>query len=216
MTPVSETQLLAALRWRYATKKFDPAKKIPAATWAALEQALVLAPSSFGLEPWKFVVVTDPAVKQKLSAASWNQTQPADCSHLVAFAFKKDLGPADVDKLVARTVATRGGPASALDGYKGMMLQSLAGAKAAGTLDAWQSRQVYIALGQFMAAAALLGVDTCPMEGIEPAKYDEILGLAGTPYTTLCACAAGHRAAADKYATAAKVRFPANEVIKRV
>jgi nitroreductase len=216
MTPITEAQLLSALNWRYATKKFDSAKKIPAGTWAALESALILAPSSFGLEPWKFIIVTDPAVKQKLVAASWGQTQPADCSHLVVFAFKKDLGPTDVDKLVARTVATRGGSASALDGYKSMMLQSLAGAKAAGTLDTWQSRQVYIALGQFMAAAALLGVDTCPMEGIVPAQYDEILGLAGTPYTTLCACPAGYRAADDKYASAPKVRLPAGEVIKRV
>ncbi len=216
MTPIADSQLLAALNWRYATKKFDSSKKIPAAIWSTLEQALVLAPSSFGLEPWKFVVVTDPAVKQKLTAASWNQTQPADCSHLVVFAFKKDLGPADVDKLISRTVATRGGPASTLDGYKGMMLQSLAGAKAAGYLDTWQSRQVYIALGQFMTAAALLGVDTCPMEGIVPAQYDELLGLAGTPYTTLCACPAGYRAADDKYATAPKVRFPAGEVIKHV
>jgi nitroreductase len=216
MSPLTDSQLLAALNWRYATKKFDPARKIPAATWAALEQALILAPSSFGLQPWQFVVVTDPAVRHKLVAASWNQTQVADASHLVVFAFKKDLGPADVDKLITRTVATRGGSAAALDGYKGMMLQSLAGAKAAGTLDAWQSRQAYIALGQFMAAAALLGVDTCPMEGIAPAQYDELLGLTGTPYTTLCACPAGYRAADDKYATAPKVRFPAAEVIKRV
>jgi nitroreductase len=204
MPPIADSQLLTALNWRYATKKFDPAKKIP------------VAPSSFGLQPWQFVVVSDPAVRQKLVAVSWGQTQVADASHLVVFAFKKDLGAADVEKLIAHTVATRGGSPAALDGYKGMMLQSLAGAKAAGTLDAWQSRQVYIALGQFMAAAALLGVDTCPMEGINPAKYDEILGLIGTPYTTLCACPAGYRAADDKYAAAPKVRFPAAEVIRRV
>lgn len=216
MPPIADSHLLSALNWRYATKQFDPAKKIPAATWATLEQALVLAPSSFGLQPWKFVVVADPAVRERLVAVSWNQRQVADASHLVVFAFKKNLGEADVDRLLARQLAVRGGKAEDLAGYRGMMLQSLAGAKAAGYLDAWQSRQAYIALGQFMASAALLGVDTCPMEGIDPAKYDEILGLTGTPYTTLCACPAGYRAASDKYATAAKVRFPAEEVIKRV
>lgn len=216
MTPIPETQLLAALNWRYATKQFDPARKIPAATWATLEQALVLAPSSFGLQPWKFVIVADPAVRERLVAVSWNQRQVADASHLVVFAFKKDLGEADVDRLLTRQLAVRGGKAEDHAGYRGMMLQSLAGAKAAGRLETWQSRQVYIALGQFMAAAALLGVDTCPMEGIDPAKYDEILGLAGTSYTTLCACPAGYRATDDKYASAAKVRFPAGEVIKRV
>jgi nitroreductase len=215
MPPIADSQLLTALNWRYATKKFDPAKKIPAASWAALEQALVLAPSSFGLQPWQFVVVSDPAVRQKLVAVSWGQTQVADASHLVVFAFKKDLGAADVEKLIAHTVATRGGSPAALDGYKGMMLQSLAGAKAAGTLDAWQSRQVYIALGQFMAAAAVLGDDTCPLEGISPDKYDEILGLRGTGFETVVACVAGHRAADDAYAGAAKVRFPADELVRR-
>ncbi len=216
MTPIPDSQLLAALNWRYATKKFDPAKKIPATTWDALEQALILAPSSYGLQPWKFVVVTDPAVKQRLAAASWGQTQAADCSHLVVFAFQQDVGADDVNRLITRTVAMRGGSLAALDGYKNFMLQSLAGAKAGGTLDTWQSRQVYIALGQFMAAAALLGVDTCPMEGIEPSKFGEILGLVGTPYAVLCACAAGYRADDDKYASAPKVRHPAAELIKRI
>src|SRR5476651_2711273 len=92
MTPITESQLVTALNWRYATKKFDPAKKIPAATWAALESALVLAPSSFGLQPWKFVVVDDPAVRAKLVPASWGQTQPADAARLVVFTVHKELG----------------------------------------------------------------------------------------------------------------------------
>ena len=92
MTPISTDSITDALHWRYATKKFDPARKIPAATWAALEQALVLAPSTYGLQPWKFVVVETPAVKEKLSAASHGQRQPADCSHLVVFSVRKDLG----------------------------------------------------------------------------------------------------------------------------
>jgi nitroreductase len=94
--------------------------------------------------------------------------------------------------------------------------QSLDGARATGRLDAWQSRQVYIALGQFMAAAAVIGIDTCPMEGIEPAKYDEILGLAGTGYATVVGCAAGYRATDDKYATTPKVRFRTEDVVVRV
>ena len=216
MTPIADTQLLSALNWRYATKKFDPVRKIPAGTWTTLEQTLVLAPSSFGLQPWKFVVVGNPAIRKKLVAASWGQTQPAEASHLVVFAFHQNLGAADVAHFVARIAAVRGVTAESLAPYHNIMVQSLAGAKAGGTLNAWQARQVYIALGQFMAAAALLGVDTCPMEGIVPAQYDEILGLTGTPFTTLCACAAGYRAADDKYAAEPKVRFPAAEVIQHV
>jgi nitroreductase len=97
-----------------------------------------------------------------------------------------------------------------------MMLGSLAGAAKAGTLDAWQTNQIYIALGQFMAAAALIGVDTCPMEGIDRAKYDEVLGLDGTDFATVVACPAGYRAADDKYASATKVRFKSEDVIERI
>ena len=216
MTPLADSQLLAALNWRYATKKFDRTKKIPAETWATLEQALVLSPSSFGLQPWKFLVVTDQSVKDRLVAASWNQTQPAECSHHVVFAVRRNLGETDVDRYVARIAEVRGVPVAALEGFKQVMLGSINKAAAGGYLDNWQTHQVYIALGQFMASAALIGVDTCPMEGIEPAKYDEVLGLTGTGYATAVACPAGYRAADDKYADTPKVRFAAADVIRHV
>jgi len=215
MTPASTTTVLEALQWRYATKKFDPAKKIPADTWTALEQALVLAPSSYGLQPWKFVVVDNPALRQKLSAASWGQTQPVDCSHYVVFAHRKNLSAADIDRYIDRIVEVRGGAKETLKGYRDIMVGNTEKARVGGTLDVWMGHQVYIALGQFMAAAALLGVDTCPMEGLEPPKYDEILGLAALGYSTLCACAAGYRSADDKYARAPKVRFAHHEVVTK-
>jgi nitroreductase len=216
MGTISSDTLLDALNWRCAAKKFDPAKKIPADIWAALEQALVLAPSSYGLQPWKFIIVQDPATRQKLSAVSWGQTQPVECSHYVVFTVRKNLGAGDVDRYLDRIVEVRGGTKDTLKGYRDIVLGSLEKARAGGYLDTWQSHQVYIALGQFMASAALLGVDTCPMEGIEPPKYDEILGLAAQGCTTLCACAAGHRSADDKYATAKKVRFKPADVIVHV
>jgi nitroreductase len=216
MKPIPSDTLLDALHWRYATKKFDPAKKIPADTWATLEQALVLAPSSFGLQPWKFIVVQDPATRQKLSAVSWGQTQPVECSHYVVFTVRKNLGADHVDRYLDRIVEVRGGTKDALKGYGDIMLGSLEKARAGGYLDMWQSHQVYIALGQFMASAALLGVDVCPMEGIEPPKYDEILGLAAQGCTALCAAAAGYRSADDKYATTKKVRFKPVDVIQHI
>ncbi len=213
---LSSDQLLAALNWRYATKTFDSAKKIPAAVWSTLEEALVLSPSSFGLQPWKFIVITDPAVKAKLVPASWNQTQPADCSHFVVFAVKKNIGADHVEKFLQRTVEVRGGTRESLNGYAQVINGSLEGAAKAGRLDTWQAHQLYIALGQFMAAAALIGVDTCPMEGIDPAQYDDILGLKGSGYATVVAAAAGYRAPSDKYATAKKVRFAHSDVITHV
>lgn len=215
-TPISPAQLTAALTWRYATKKFDPAKKIPAEQWSALEQALILAPSSIGLQPWKFFVVTDPAVKTQLQAASYRQAQIADCSHLVAFAVRRGIDAEHVERHIARMVEVLGIAPESLAKFRTMTLRNLDTARAAGTLDAWQEHQIYIALGQFMASAALIGVDTCPMEGIEPAKYDEILGLRGSNYATAVACAAGYRLPDDKYATMKKVRFKPEDVIVRV
>jgi nitroreductase len=213
MQPIATTQLLDALHWRYATKTFDPAKKIPAETWTALEQTLVLTPSSFGIQPWKFQIITDPVLREKLVPASWGQSQPKDCSHFVVLTVKKGLGEPEIDRYLARTAEVRGTSVEALAPFKKVMMGSLGKAAAAGTLDTWQSHQIYIALGQFMAAAALLGVDTCPMEGLDPVQYDEILGLNGTGYATVVACAAGYRSTTDKYAAMPKVRFKSEDVI---
>jgi nitroreductase len=208
-------QLLTALNWRYATKKFDPTKAIPAETWHALEQSLVLAPSSIGLQPWKFIVVTDPELRTALVGASYRQTQALDCSHFVVFAVRRDLDSAHVDRHIARMAAVRGASVESFAKFRAMTMGNLDRARAAGTLDTWQEHQVYIALGQFMASAAVLGVDTCPMEGIEAAKYDEILELGGSGFATVVACAAGYRLPDDKYASQPKIRFPAEEVIVR-
>ena len=214
--PLPPDQLVSALNWRYATKKFDPEKKISAEVWEALEQALILAPSSMGLQPWKFVVVTNTAVKERLMAASYKQAQVVDCSHFVVFAVHKNIGSVHVEKYLDRVAAVKTVTRESLAGFGKMIAGNLASAAKEGRLDLWQTHQVYIALGQFMAAAAILRVDTCPMEGIEPAKYDELLGLSEGDYATVVACAAGYRAEGDKYATAKKVRFEAKDVIVRM
>lgn len=213
MNPIPTSQLLDALKWRYATKAFDSTRKIEPEVWAALEESLVLTPSSCGIQPWKFQVVTGPGLRERLVGASWNQSQPRDCSHFVVFTVKKGIGEPEIDRLMARTAEVRGTTTDALAPFKKMVMGSVARAAAEGSLDTWQTHQIYIALGQFMAAAALLGVDTCPMEGLDPAKYDEILGLGGTGYATVVACAAGYRSAADKYAATPKVRFKAEDMI---
>ena len=200
--PVSADHLLAQLRWRYATKKFDAQKKIPAATWHALEEALVLSPSSFGL--------------QQLKAASWGQGQVTDASHLVVFAVKKSMGQADVDRLVDAMVTERGADRAQLEGYRQMMLGFVAKVPFGITQQEWSARQVYIAVGQLLASAALLGVDACPIEGLDPAAYDRILGLEAKGYHTLCASAVGYRAADDRHANLAKIRYPHAEIVERV
>jgi nitroreductase len=216
MTPISTTTITEALHWRYATKKFDASRKIPASLWAALEESLILAPSSYGLQPWHFVVVQDAGTKEKLSAAAYGQKQPVDCSHLVVFAVRKNFSPADVDHFIDRVAEVRGAPKEGLKGYRDMMVGTVESLAKGGIVDAWSSRQVYIALGEFMTAAALLGVDACPMEGLVPAKFDEILGLSAKGFATLAACAVGYRAPDDPYAHAPKVRFPTSELVTHI
>jgi nitroreductase len=214
MKPVSNETVLQQLNWRYATKKFDPARKITAEDWTTLEQSLVLAPSSFGLQPWRFIVITDPEVKASLKGISWGQQQVVDGSHVVVFAIRQDLSADDIDRYVARTAEVRGSTIEALAGFRKMMVGALQGGRI--DLNHWAALQVYIALGQFMATAAMMGIDTCPMEGINAAQYDELLELPDQGYATSVACVAGYRAPDDKYAQLPKVRFKTEDVVVRI
>lgn len=208
-------QLVAALSWRYATKQFDASRKIPAETWDALEQSLVLTPSSFGLQPWKFLVVENPATRAKLLPDSWNQPQVTDASHFVVMTARTDLSPADIDAWISRMAEVQNKGPEDVAPLKGM-IAGFAERMSEEDRREWNVRQVYIALGQLMAAAAVLGIDACPMEGISAAAYDRILGLEGSGYATVVACALGYRAASDKYATTPKARFERSRVIQHV
>ena len=213
---ISNETLLTQLQWRYATKSFDPAKKISAADWAALEEALILSPSSYGMQPYHFLVITDAATREKLVPASWNQRQPADCSHYVVFATRTANTEADVDEYMARIAEVRGVTAESMGFFKNMLMADVVNGPRGKVAGEWAARQAYIALGNFMTAAALVGIDTCPMEGFVPPQYDEILGLKEKGLTAAVACAAGYRAAGDKYASLPKVRFPASKLIVHI
>jgi nitroreductase len=214
MNHITITDLLEHLNWRYATKQFDPAKTIAPELWTALEDALVLTPSSYGMQPWKFLIVTSPELKTQLQPFSWNQSQVTDCSHYVVFAIKKNLTAEDVDRFMNRIAEIRGGNIDALAGYRNTIVSDLVDGARSFSINQWSTRQAYIALGNFMTSAALLGVDTCPMEGIEPVNYDRVLGLSARGFTAVVDCAAGYRSEADKYAALAKVRFPKSEVLE--
>jgi nitroreductase len=213
---INRDRLIGQLNWRYATKQFDLQRKIDAADWAALEESLLLTPSSFGLQPWKFVVVTDLALRQKLVPASWGQTQVAEASHLVVFAIKKNLTEQDVDNYLDRIAEVRGVSRESLNGFRDMLVGGIIKGMDDPTRKAWAARQVYIALGNFLNSAALLGIDACPMEGIQADKYDEILGLDKQGLSAVVVAAAGYRASKDPYAALKKVRFPKEEVFVKV
>ena len=213
MHPIEIDDLTSALRWRYATKSFDATKIIPPDVFDALLDALVLAPSSFGMQPWKFIVVQDPALRAELQPASWNQPQVTEASHFVVLAVREAIAAAEVDAWIAHLAKVRGVATTSLGEYRGRMTSFLAAMDDAQKF-AWASRQAYVALGQLLTCAALLGVDSCPMEGISPPAYDASLGLAGSGYRTVVACALGFRSASDKYASVPKSRFDRAQVVE--
>ncbi len=206
--------ILAALHWRYATKKFDASRQLSAEEWGKLEQALVLAPSSYGMQPYKFVVITDPALKEQLKPAAHGQSQITDCSHLVVFASRLDVTEQDVEHYMARIGEVRGVERAHLEGYAKVIKGDVVNGPRHAMAKEWTARQAYIALGQLMTVAALASIDVCPMEGISPDKFTEILGLAEKGYAVVVAAAVGHRAPDDGAASLPKVRFPAGELIE--
>lgn len=213
---LTTTTLLEALQHRYATKAFDATRRIDPETWAALEKSLVLSPSSYGLQPWKFLVVTNPVLRAELRQHSWNQSQITDASHLVVFLAKRRIEEADVEKLISATSSIRGVPIESLGFYGDMIRKDLINGPRSQHIGQWSSNQVYIALGTFLTAAALLGVDTTPIEGFSPADYDRVLGLEDSAYRSSVVAVAGYHSAEDKYAGLAKVRYPDSELIEYI
>ncbi|MBY0385697.1 NAD(P)H-dependent oxidoreductase [bacterium] len=206
--------LQQALNWRYAVKKFDPQKKVSDKDWQVLENSLVLAPSSYGLQPWKFLVVQNPQLRTQLREASWGQSQVTDCSHYVVLTYKKKMDEAHVQKYVDRIAFVRGVSLASLDGYKNMMIGDVVKGPRAQVIEWWAQKQTYIAMGFIMEAAALLKIDACPMEGLDPKTYDKILKLENTEWATVAAVAVGYRHAEDALQKAAKVRFENKDVVQ--
>jgi nitroreductase len=212
--PEASNPVIDALQWRYATKVFDAERQIDAATWNCLEEALVLTASSYGLQPWKFLVITDAAIRAELRPHSWNQSQITDCSHLVVMLKKRTITAADADRLIEATASTRGIEASVLDGYRQMIQVDLIDGPRSQVIGQWSANQVYIALGNLLTSAALLGVDTCAIEGFSPPDYDRILNLESSDYQSCVVCACGYRSSDDKYASLRKVRYSAADLIE--
>jgi len=216
MSFISHHQLLDQLNWRYATKQFDPTRKISAEDWAILEEALLLTPSSGGLQPWKFIVVTDPSMRASLLPASYGQAQVTDASHLVVFAGKKNFGEADVDAHIQHLAEVQGVPLETLTPLRQMLVGGIVQSLDESARAAWARNQAYIALGNLLTSAALLGIDACPMEGFDRTKYDEILDLPAQGLSAAVIATLGYRSPKDKYANAPKVRFPKEKVFARI
>jgi len=208
--------ILDALKWRYAVKAFDSTKKISDQDLSTIKESLVLTPSSYGLQPWKFLVITNDEIRAKLRPHSWNQSQITDCSHLVVLCRKTDMTEEHVDAYLADMAETQNTPIENYEGYRNMMIQNVVEGMQKTDKPAWMKNQVYIALGNLMTVCAAMEIDTCPIEGFDPAEYDKILGLADKGLASCVVCPIGYRSDDDAHQNDAKVRFSVEQMIETI
>ena len=191
--------------WRYATKKFDTTKKVSKEDLETLKEAIRLSASSFGLQPYRVIIIENPELRAKLQPAAWGQSQIVDASQLIVFANITNFGETEIDVSIANTTKTRGLPADALKGY-GDFMKSKIVALPEDVRNTWASKQTYLALGNLMNAASELKIDVTPMEGFEPAQVNEILGLGKLGLNATLLATIGYRHEEDATQHYAKVR----------
>ena len=200
------TEIIQALQWRYATKKFDASKKLTDEQLSKITDALVLSPSSYGLQAWKFLVITNPEIRAELRNAAYGQAQITDASHLVVFTVPKVVDEKTVANYIASVSKIRGVSVDDLKDYSAMLSGALTNKTPEQRVE-WVTKQLYIALGVMLTTAAVEGIDACPMEGFDNAKFDEILKLDQQGLATKVIATIGFRASDDAYSTYKKVRF---------
>jgi len=207
------TMLNERLNWRYATKKMDPAKKVPQDKLDRILEAVRLAPTSSGLQPFEVIVVTNPAIREKLKEAGFGQAQITDASAVLVFAAWDNYTDARIDDVLALTEKVRGGKSETLTGYFDRLKASYV-PRDAETNFQHAARQAYIGLGLALTAAAFEEVDATPMEGFDPEKFDAILGLAKRGLKSVAVMPVGYRAADGDWLNGAKkVRRPMDEFV---
>ena len=197
--------------WRYATKKFDATKKVSDADLQTLKDAIRLSASSYGLQPYQVILVENPELRAQLQPAAWGQAQLVDASHVLVFANITNIGDAEIDAYLKNMAETRGLPIDALQGY-GDFMKSKISTLPVEQRNVWTSKQTYLALGNLLNAAAELNIDVTPMEGFEPEKVNEILGLNAKGLNASLIATIGYRHADDATQSYAKVRKSEQEL----
>ena len=198
-------------KWRYATKKYDPSRKINAADVATLKEAIRLSASSFGLQPYTVFWIENPELRTKLVPASWGQQQVVDASHLVVFANEINLGTTQIDAYFENVIQTRNVTMESIQGYANFVKKTIEEIPPA-TRNSWTAKQTYIALTNLMNAAAELKIDSTPIEGFDPVQYNAILGLNEKNLNAALVCTLGYRHPEDATQHLEKVRKAENEL----
>ena len=204
--------ILDALEWRYAVKKFDDKASLTEQQILEVKNAFNLSASSYGLQPYKMIVVQNPDLKEKLVPASYGQQQISQSAALLVFAVRTDFGMDYIDQYFEDMSVKRQIPLENLEGYKNFMKVSFAN-KSEDEILSWATNQVYLTMGHMLVSLAALKIDACPMEGLDPNAYDKILDLEAKQLKTIVAMPIGVRAKDDATASALKVRKDLSEII---
>ncbi|MBD3628531.1 NAD(P)H-dependent oxidoreductase [Cyclobacterium sp.] len=206
--------LIETLNWRYATKKFDPQKKIDSDSLELLQEAIRLSVSSYGLQLYKVLIIEDPKVKKLLREASWDQSQIMDASHLFVFCSYNQHFTEGIDSFI--NLLQDGIDESKKTGILayGETIKESVNQMEESKRQAWSEKQVYLAMNNLLIAAAELKLDACPMEGFEADKYDQILGLREQGLHAVLVAPVGFRAANDSAQFRKKVRRSKEELFE--
>jgi nitroreductase len=203
--------ILENLKWRYATKKFDSTYQLSESELNTIKEVIQLSPASFGLQPYKVLIVTNPEIREQLKAVSWNQPQVTDASALLVFVKNKNVDESEVDLFVENIINTRGVTKEMLAEYEGMMKHAVS-SQTEDQKSNWVEKQIYLAVGNLLTSLSVLGIDSCPMEGFDRGQYDSILGLTET--SSVIVCPIGKRDESDEYQNYPKVRKSTDDLFE--
>ena len=206
------SKIIESLSWRYATKKFDTNKKLSEKKVKTLKEAFNLTATSFGLQTISMLVISNEDLKKSLIEHAYNQKQVYEASHLLVICIQNDIKDKDVNEFFDNIKVIRNTPETTLESYRNYLLQSMRD-KSVEERQQWSMNQAYITLGNLMTVCAVEGIDSCPMEGFNREKYDEILNLNDKGLKSLLLLPVGYRAEDDMFATFKKVRKDINKTI---
>ncbi len=207
--------IIENLKWRYATKHFDLSRKISDNNIEFLKEAVNLTATSYGFQPFKVLIITDPGIREQLREASWGQRQVTEASHLFLFCNFRNISSKDIDGYFELRAKINNLDLQESVGYSKMVKEQVA-SMTPDQMEIWTAKQTYIALGTILAASAELQIDSSPMEGFDKSKYDKILGLKEMGLTSSVMAAVGYRDSADSFLAFKKVRKPLDELFVNI
>jgi nitroreductase len=204
--------IIDALEWRYAVKKFNEEALLSEHQLEAVKKAFNLSASSYGLQPYKLVMLQNKALQERLLPHSYNQKQVVQAAAVLVFCIRKDIDSSYIDGYFGLIASARGQSPESLDGYKNFMKSTLVG-KTPAEMSLWATNQVYLNMGTLLTACAAMEIDSCPMEGFSPAGYNQVLELDKMGLEAVLVMPIGIRASDDSVAILKKVRKPLEEAV---